>query len=113
MATYQIQQLEIPPDLLGPLVEYQGELSDQQALQETISEHGYLVLRAGLDRSAVLAAREEVMMRLQEVGEICAPAIDGIATGSSQRSDGWRLGRVLGVGEPGNGVTSGYAWQPT
>lgn len=87
MATYQIQQLEIPPDLLGPLVEYQGELSDQQALQETISEHGYLVLRAGLDRSAVLAAREEVMMRLQEVGEICAPAIDGIATGSSQRRE--------------------------
>ena len=87
MTTYRIQQLEIPPDLLGPLVEYHGDLDDHQTLEQTISEQGYVVLRGALDRAAVLAAREEVMTRLQEVGEVEAPPIDGIATGSSQRRE--------------------------
>jgi len=87
MATYRIQQLEIPPDLLGPLVEYPGGLDDHQSLEQTISEQGYVVLRGALDRAAVLAARGEVMTRLHEVGEIDAPPLDGIATGSSQRRE--------------------------
>ena len=47
MTTYRIQQLDIPPDLLGPLVEYPGDLDDHQALDQTISEQGYVVLRGG------------------------------------------------------------------
>ena len=87
MTTCHIQQLEIPPDLLGPFVEYTGDLSDHQALDQAIKQQGYVVLRAALDRTAVLAAREEVMTRLHEMGEISAPPIDGIATGISQRRE--------------------------
>ncbi|MFP6673362.1 MAG: phytanoyl-CoA dioxygenase family protein [Pirellulaceae bacterium] len=87
MTTCRIQQLEIPPDLLGPLQEYTEDLADHQALEEAISQQGYVVLRAALDRPAVLAAREEVMTRLHEVGEIGTPPMDGIATGTSQRRE--------------------------
>lgn len=92
MTTTQIQQLEVPPELLGSLEEYQGESLDQQAFRQAIEQDGYLLLRGLLDRTAVLAAREEVMTRLHEVGEVKAPPIDGIATGTSQRLQRGDLG---------------------
>ncbi|HIA18855.1 MAG TPA: hypothetical protein EYN70_05450 [Planctomycetaceae bacterium] len=93
MTTCQIQQLEVPADLLGPLQEYTGDVADHQSLEQAIKRDGYVLLRGVLDRTAVLAAREEVMTRLYDVGEVKAPPIDGIATGTSQRSQA--------AGEPG------------
>jgi ectoine hydroxylase-related dioxygenase (phytanoyl-CoA dioxygenase family) len=82
-----IQQREIPPDLIGPLREYDGDLLDQQGLAATVADNGYLLLRDVLDRDQVLSARGEVMQRLADVGEIRVPAIEGIATGVSGRDE--------------------------
>jgi ectoine hydroxylase-related dioxygenase (phytanoyl-CoA dioxygenase family) len=46
-----------------------------------------VLLRGVLDRDEVLAAREEVFRRLEAVGEVKAPAIDGIATNQSKRAE--------------------------
>lgn len=87
MPTETIQQLAIPDELLGELAEYAGATEDGALLRAHIDEHGYVLLRGVLDRDEVLAGREEVFRRLEEVGEVQAPAIDGIATNRSQRSE--------------------------
>ncbi|MCP3691277.1 MAG: hypothetical protein GY917_03700, partial [Planctomycetaceae bacterium] len=75
-----IQEVDIPEDLLGPLQEFTGDVTDRQALAKAVAHDGYVLLRDVLDRAAVMAAREEVMTRLHEVGEVAAPPRDGIAT---------------------------------
>ena len=85
MQLHRIQQLDIPDELIGPLVEYQGDLQDRPALLAQFDREGYLLLRDVLDRSQLMAARKEVFDRLAEVGEIRPPAELGIATGESQR----------------------------
>ena len=82
-----IQEVDIPEDLLGPLQEFTGDVTDRQALAKAVAHDGYVLLRGVLDRAAVLAAREEVMTRLHEVGEVAAPPLDGIATGTSRRRE--------------------------
>ena len=39
-----------------------------------------------------MAARREVFTRLEEVGEVKAPAMEGLPTGSSQREGLYHLG---------------------
>ena len=83
----QIQQREIPTERFGPLVEFDGQTDSTADVQAFLQKHGYVVFRQGLDRDSVLAAREEVLTRLAEVGEISEPIMDGRMTGHSQRPD--------------------------
>jgi len=82
-----VQQQAIPDELLGPLVEYSGDVADGPAIRRQMEEEGYVFLRDVLVRDEVLAAREEVFRRLEQVGEVEPPAIEGIATGKSRRRD--------------------------
>ncbi|REJ76818.1 MAG: hypothetical protein DWQ29_15485 [Planctomycetota bacterium] len=87
MSRITIQEHALPDELRGSMVEYHGEHDDSASLQSHLAEHGYVLLRAALDRDDVLQARDEVFQRLAEVGEIGQPAIDGIATGTSRRTE--------------------------
>ena len=82
-----IQQREIPVERFGPLVEFDGQVDSTADIQAFLQKHGYIVFRQELDRDSVLAAREEVLNRLAEVGEISEPILDGRMTGHSQRPD--------------------------
>lgn len=104
MPTATVQQLAIPDELFGELAEYAGATEDGDALRDQIDDHGYVLLRGILDRDEVLAGREEVFRRLEEVGEVKAPAIDGIATNQSRRS-----GVAGGVHEFWRSVSEGPA----
>jgi len=87
------QGRRVPAELLGELVDSTLLLGRRQELREALATHGYVLMRGVVDRETVLAAREEVFERLAGVGEIKQPAIDGIATGESQRRE---LARDLG-----------------
>jgi hypothetical protein len=76
----------VPAGLAGELRGFSGAPREPAAWRAALAQDGYILLRGALDRAAVLAARAEVFGRLREVGEIAAPAIDGIATGTSQRA---------------------------
>ena len=71
-----------------------GELTDSTALvaapdrlRRRLADDGYVLLRGVLDTDEIMAARQAVFQRLVEVGEVAAPAIDGIATGTSRRRE--------------------------
>ena len=99
-----IQEVDIPDDLLGPLQEFSGDLTDRQALAEAVARDGYVLLRGVLDRATVLAARQEIMTRLHQVGEVATPPLDGIATGTSRRRE-----IVADLGEFWSSVSEGPA----
>ena len=81
------QGRRVPPELLGELVDSTSLTGRPQELRERLAAEGYVLLRETVDRETVLSAREEVFERLAQVGEIKRPAIDGIATGVSQRRE--------------------------
>ncbi len=54
-------------------------------VQAFLQKHRVTSSSARTDRDSVLAAREEVLTRLAEVGEISEPIMDGRMTGHSQR----------------------------
>ena len=87
MSQPHVQREAIPDDLFGRLVEYDGDAADGAAIRSQIDYDGYVLMRGVLDRMEVLAAREEVFRRLEQVGEVKSPAIDGIATGESRRRE--------------------------
>ena len=58
---------------------------DSPALRARLEEDGYLFLDGVLPAALVNAARSEVFARLAEVGEVAAPPVAGIATGTSAR----------------------------
>jgi hypothetical protein len=64
-------------------------LADPAALRERMQEKGYLLLRGVLDRDAVLAARREILERLDSIGEIdrSRPLLDAIFSGRSRRAE--------------------------
>ena len=82
-----IQQREIPPDRFGRLVEFDGLLDSPADVQQFLQEHGYIVFSQALDRESVMSARQEVLSRLSEVGEVAEPPIEGRVTWQSQRPD--------------------------
>ncbi len=82
-----LQGRPIPHDLYGELRETVVEPDNGALLRQRLAEDGYLFLRNALPVDDVLTARGEVFGRLAAVGEIEEPAIDGIATGTSQRED--------------------------
>ena len=87
MPAVTVQQLTVPDELFGALAEYNGSSEDGELLRGQLADDGYVLLRGVLNRDAVLAGREEVFRRLEEVGELQAPAIDGIGTDQSRRSE--------------------------
>lgn len=73
----------VPESLVGELRDSASLLDDPAGLRRRLQEDGYLFLRGALDRDEVLAARREVLARLEAVGEI-APGTD-LFTGRSER----------------------------
>lgn len=85
-----IQGRPVPAARVGALVE--ADLHGDLRVQ--LDRDGYLLLRNVHAPENVQAAREEVLERLVEVGEVAAPAALGIATGRSRRA---ALHRDLGA----------------
>ena len=81
------QGRRVPGELRGEIVDSNSLLERPVELRERLAEAGFVLLRGGVDQQTVFAAREEVFGRLANVGEIRQPAIDGIATGESQRRE--------------------------
>jgi hypothetical protein len=79
----------IPDGMLGTLHEVDAAvaLAAPATLAACLARHGHVLVRGGLDRHAVRAAREEVFARLAAVGEIAQPVADGVATGTSRRAE--------------------------
>lgn len=119
----------VPSEMVGELSDVSALLATPERLRERLAADGYALLRGVLDEVEVMAARGAVFERLREVGEIGAPARDGIATGTSRRradagdlgqfwksvvdmpalrrvTNGPRLGRVMEAvwGEPACGM---------
>ena len=82
-----VQELEIPPEIVGELSDSSSCLDDPDELQQRLRNDGYLLLRQALDYEQVMAARRETLEALVEVGEIHPPAIEGIFTGTSRREE--------------------------
>jgi hypothetical protein len=81
------QGTPVAEERLAPLVESSKLRDDPAGLRARLADEGYLFLPGVVDREIVLAARQEVFGRLEEVGEIEPPAVEGIATGTSQRRE--------------------------
>ena len=77
----------VPDGMMGELVDSSALLSDTAALCARLEADGYLLLRGLHDAAAVMAARREVFERLEAVGEVAPPAVEGIATGASRRRE--------------------------
>ena len=79
----------IPAALLAPLLDSSQLLreADPTRLQQRFHEQGYLFVKQFFDRDDIMAARQEILQRLVEVGEIAEPALEGIFTGVSQRRE--------------------------
>ena len=76
----------VPADVLGEYRESSVTDSDD-TLRARLKQDGYVFVRSAIDRDIAISARQEVFSRLVGVGEIHEPAIDGIFTGTSHRSD--------------------------
>ena len=84
MADTLVHGLSVPDDLLGQLVDSTPLLDDGPQLRTRFDRDGYAYFRGALDAALVRAARQEVLDRLVDVGEI-EPASDGRFTGRSER----------------------------
>ncbi|MBM3521606.1 MAG: phytanoyl-CoA dioxygenase family protein [Alphaproteobacteria bacterium] len=75
----------VPESMLGAPRSLDARSTTPPAIQAALAEEGVVVLRGGVDRSAVLEARREVLHRLAEMQEIAEPVDEAIATGTSRR----------------------------
>ncbi|MGI9643751.1 MAG: phytanoyl-CoA dioxygenase family protein [Ilumatobacteraceae bacterium] len=68
------------PDRIGELVDRSELLGDPSALHDAFVEEGHVFLRGLIDPSAVLAAREELLLKYATLGEIDdrQPILDAI-----------------------------------
>lgn len=77
----------VPESMFGELVDSSASYPDGETLRQRFETDGYLFLRDLHDAEAVAAARREVFERLEAVGEVKPPAIDGIFSGASRRRE--------------------------
>ncbi len=87
MDNCRVKGQPVPSSLIHEMTDSASLLDNPKALRARLVEDGYLYLRGVVDRDAIMAARREVFERLVRVGEIKDPAIDGIATGDSKRTE--------------------------
>ncbi|MBW7995156.1 MAG: phytanoyl-CoA dioxygenase family protein [Candidatus Glassbacteria bacterium] len=82
--------LDTGSDKFGELRESIDIAGDPSALRARIEEDGYLLIRGGLDRDQVMAARREILQKLDRVGEIDReyPLMDAVCSGLSRRGEG-------------------------
>ena len=104
VSDFQVQGAPIPESLVGELTDSTALRGAPDQLRSRIQQDGYLLLRKVVDRNQIQAARGEVFSRLEEVGEIRAPATEGIATGTSRRRQ-----QVPDLGEFWRSVSQGPA----
>ena len=74
----------IPPELLGELHGFAGDLSDHAALRDALLADGFVLLRGAIPRAVADAAAAEVFGRLVDEGEVLSAAGRQV-TGSSHR----------------------------
>jgi ectoine hydroxylase-related dioxygenase (phytanoyl-CoA dioxygenase family) len=86
MTRCRVRGAEIPESLLGPMPDSAGLLGDPDRLRARLEADGFLYLRSVLDPDSVLAARREILARLETVDEV-VPGSDGIFTGRSRRAE--------------------------
>ena len=84
-STAEHSMAAVPEHLLSELGDSRPLLSAPEQLRAVLDTDGYIYLRNVLPLTDVLAAREEIAQRLIEVKEIKPPALDAIATGTSER----------------------------
>lgn len=79
--------LDNNPGKLGELRDSSALNGDFPALRKRIAEDGYLLMRGLLDREVVLAARREILLGLESVGELDPgrPVMEAISSGRSER----------------------------
>lgn len=104
MSAARVHGIEVPDELLGELRDSTALRGDGGALKDRMATEGYVFVREAVGRELVLAAREESLSRLAEVGEIAEPAIEGIFTGESRRRE-----RVSDLGAFWKSVSEGPA----
>ena len=80
--------LDNSPEKFGTLRESTELAADAAALRRRMAEDGYLFIRGGLDRDVVLAARREILEKLDAVGELdkTKPLLEAISSGTSNRA---------------------------
>jgi len=78
--TYLGKRIDTSPEAFGELRASNNLLDDAEKLRARMSEDGYLFLPGILNRQEVLAAREEILRRLDAAGKIdrSYPLLDGI-----------------------------------
>ncbi len=87
MQACRVKGREVPPEMVGELVDSAALMADPPALRARLKDEGYLFLKGVLPRAAVMAARREVFQRMVQVGEIAEPAEAGIFTAASRRAE--------------------------
>jgi hypothetical protein len=85
-SNFMIRGRRVPREITGEFVD-SSTIDDPRELRQRLTDDGYVFMRGVLDKGDVLAAREEVFLRLADFDEIESPAIDGIATGRSRRRE--------------------------
>jgi hypothetical protein len=82
-------EIDISSAKFGELRESNDIQDNPSALRQRIAEDGYLLIRGGLDRDQVLAARREIVEKLDQVGEIdrSRPLLDAVSSGTSSRGE--------------------------
>ena len=78
---FTIKDEVIPAERLAAMV----EADRTKDLSAQLRDNGYLLLRSVYRPSDVQAARDEILQRLAEVGEVAEPISDAISTGTSER----------------------------
>lgn len=104
MRDCMVQEKAIPPEIVGELSDSSSCLDDPTELHQRLQNDGYLLLRQALHYEQTMAARQEILESLMEVGEINSPAIDGIFTGTSRRNE-----RPEGLGTFWKSISEGPA----
>lgn len=77
----------VASDVLAPFVDSTSIADDHAALSQSFRENGYIFVRGLIPQDSINQARQEVFGRLAEVDEIAEPAVNGITTGRSRRSE--------------------------
>ena len=96
---------------MGPLKEIEEPLPNAANLRKSLKENGYLLIRNLIGYEEIKAARQEVFVRLGEVGELLKPFENGVFSGSSTRdslySDRGKFWESVNSGKALRSVTNG------